>query len=89
MLLLYKFVKTQCNILRLSLNRRDTLLDLRTLVIYVLSLNLYAVTKQGPAVTVIPVLTPINPYLLKSLFVFYQNIYLFFLSVFVIENLYF
>lgn len=72
MVFLYNFSKAQHNIFLVYLNLLDILLARKITVIKVLSLNLYADAKQGPAVTVIPVLIPMNPYLLKSLFVFCQ-----------------
>ena len=68
-LFLYNFYSVQHSNLRVYLNLRDILFARRTTTIYILSLNLYAEARHGPAVTVIPVFIPKNPYLLKSLFV--------------------
>ena len=68
----YILGREKANSLRVSLNLLDIFEDLAMIVMYVFYLNLYAEAKHGPAITVIPVLMPMNPDLLNNLFVFYQ-----------------
>lgn len=55
---------------RVSLNLADIFGARKMTLMYVLSRNVYAAARQGPAVTVMPVFSPTKPSLLSNLLVF-------------------